>query len=118
MLSATPGGYVTVTNEKGLFALYIPYPPLADAANADSKPLPEFAWEFTFEVQYEPGAQQTILEDQPPTTDSIVGQAAGTVFETETGSGSSSLTRNLQYGRALVLSTDTTSRLLVEPASP
>jgi hypothetical protein len=114
MLSATPGGYATVADAKGLFALYIPYPPLADATGFGSVPLTQLAWPLTFAVQYAPGTQVAVLDGQPPTTASIVGQAAATVFDTETTSGSS-LSRSVPYGRELVLSTARLPRLLVAP---
>jgi hypothetical protein len=115
MVTATPGGYVAVTDVKGLFALYLPYPPLADAPGFGSVPLPQLEWPLTFAVQYAPATQDVVLTDYPPTTASIVAQGVGTVFDTETTSGSS-LSRSVQYGRELVLSTAGLSRLLVEPA--
>jgi hypothetical protein len=114
MLTANPGGYATVANAKGLFALYIPYPPLADAPGFGSVPLPQLEWSFTFAVQYAPGTHVTVLEGQPPTTASIVEQAAATVFDTQATSGSS-LSRSIPYGRELVVSTEGGPRLLVEP---
>ncbi len=114
MLTANPGGYATVADAKGLFALYIPYPPLAEAPGFGSVALHQLTWPLTFAVQYAPGSHAAVLEGQPPTTASIVGQAAATVFDTETTSGGS-LSRSLPYGRELVLSTAGLPRLLVEP---
>lgn len=115
VVTAMPGGYATVTDAKGLFALFIPYPPLAESPIFDSVPVPELHWPLTFQVLYEPDAQVEVLEDYPPNTASIIAQAAATVFDTLTTSGAS-LSRNMQYGQELIVQTAGQSRLLVNPA--
>lgn len=114
VVTATPGGYATVTDARGLFALFIPPPLLADAPAFGTVPVTELQWPLTFRVLYAPDTQVTVLADYPPSTTSIVSQAAATVFDTLTVSGAS-LTRNLSYGQELILTTTGQSRLLVNP---
>lgn len=115
VITAMPGGYATVTDARGLFALFMPSPPLADSPVFESVPLPELHWPLTFQVLYQPGAQVEVVEGYPPSTVSIVGQAAAAVFDTPTTSGSD-LSRNLRYAQELILQTEGESRLLVDPA--
>lgn len=115
VVTATPGDFVAVADARGLFTLFLPVPALSTAPAFDTAPLDELQWPLTFEVLYAPATREAVLPDHPPTTASIVGQAAATVFDTPTGSGAASVVRNLVYGQELVVATAERARLLVEP---
>lgn len=114
VVTASPGDYATIADERGLFALFLPVPPLSSAPAFGTTPLDELAWPLTFQVLYAPAAQEQVLAGHPPSSASIVGQAAATIFDTPTASGQD-VTRSLPFGRELTLATAERARLLVDP---
>jgi hypothetical protein len=114
VITAAPGDYATVADANGLFSLFLPEPTLATAPAFGTLPLTELQWPLTFQVLYAPATRTTVLTGYPPSTTSIIGQAAANVFDSPGASGTS-IVRNLAYGQELLVATTGGSRLLVNP---
>lgn len=118
LVSATHNGatYATVADARGMFALFLPYPPLESAPDFGSAPVYELSWPFTFAVLYAPDAQEIVPGTTVPHTASIVGQGAATVFDATTTSGAT-VTRDLVYRTEhILLTSGDAARLRVTPA--
>ncbi len=107
--------YQAVADARGEVALWVLYPSIQHAPNADTTPMTDLAWPVTISVQYQPSAQEplpVLPPTAPPEHKSILAQTQGTL------EGLPTLSRNLIYRKEVILKTasDTRSRQHVEPA--
>ncbi len=115
--------YVTIADNRGMFALYVPLPaPPANGIGASS--LGDLTWDLSFRVRYHPDHQVTITGAAAPDTASIVEQPFATLYNTfvegdaTATQTTSSILRQFKLGGDLVLRTEGEgiTRLLLQPA--
>lgn len=113
-----------LSDDDGKFSVLMPYPVLHVTYGSsppvnDGIHLFQRTWNITLSVMYAPSAQQAVPGSDKPGYSSILSQSPALIHPQAPGSppgGSNQLTLQLNYGRDLVVSTDSFSELYISPA--
>jgi hypothetical protein len=114
---------VTVADERGMFALFMPYASALPALNngQGSGALDQLTWPLSIQVLYQPAKQRRLAElsdpADPPDIRSILEQAPATLRDASAiAAPVGMISRPIGFGTDLIIKTGGESGLLVEPA--
>ena len=107
-----------IADARGSVLVLLPYPTFITllGQSPPDNSLSEQEWELTIRVLYNPTTLTELTGTEVPHLHSILDQAAGTIWPTESGPPVSSWLTDLTFGQELVMRTGNLSYLWVSPA--
>ena len=115
---------MTVADERGMFALFVPYaaalPALTGNPPSTTAPIGALQWNVTIRTFYEPLLLRRVAGSNVPDTYTVLEQSQGTIYNILHEGGEElpnpRLVKSIRFGVDLVVATQNSPRLLIDPA--